>query len=209
MASRITEDIRKKYDKKAKSYDWMMAPMERMGMEKWRKALAAKAQGLVLEAGVGTGANIPYYPQGVKVIGVDFSPKMLEYASQKRSQAQAEIELRLADIQELPFPDDTFDTIITACVFCSVPDAVEGFKELRRVVKPQGNLYFLEHVRSEGLILGPVMDWINPLTVSHSGVNINRRTEENIILAKMQILKVEKLWADIVKLIHAVPHKTG
>lgn len=207
MDSSTTAETMKKYDKKAKGYDRMMAPMERIGMLKWRKALVAKAKGLVLEAGVGTGANLTHYSPNVKVIGIDFSSKMLEFATQKLPQAQAEIELKLADIQELPFPDNTFDTVITACVFCSVPDAQKGFQELRRVVKPEGNLYFLEHVRSEGTVLGKIMDWINPLTVKHSGVNINRRMEKNITLASMKIVKVEALFSDIVKLIHVSSNK--
>lgn len=207
MESNPTTETMRKYDKKAKSYDLMMAPMEKIGMLKWRKALVAKAKGLVLEAGVGTGANLIHYSPDVKVIGIDFSSKMLEFATQKLPQAQAEIELKLADIQELPFPDNTFDTVITACVFCSVPDVQKGFQELRRVVKPEGNLYFLEHVRSEGIVLGKIMDWVNPLTVKHSGVNINRRTEKSISLALMKIVKVEALFRDIVKLIHVSPNK--
>ncbi len=207
MESNPTTETMRKYDKKAKSYDLMMAPMEKIGMLKWRKTLVTKAKGLVLEAGVGTGANLIHYSSDVKVIGVDFSPKMLEIAAQKLPHVLAEIELKLADIQELPFPDNTFDTVITACVFCSVPDAQKGFQELRRVVKPEGNLYLLEHVRSEGTVLGKIMDWINPLTVKHSGVNINRRTEKSITLASMKIVKVEALFSDIVKLIHVSPNK--
>lgn len=207
MNSNLTNRVIKKYDKKAKSYDRMMAIMEIAGMEKWRKVLVSKANGLVLEAGVGTGANLSHYPPDLKVIGVDFSPKMLKIAEAKLANTRAEIKLQIADIQELPFPDNMFDTVITACVFCSVPDPIQGFRELRRVVKPEGNLYMLEHVRSEGALLGPLMDWVNPLTVSHSGVNINRRTEQNIQSSGMQIASVEKLFSDIVKLIHAVPNK--
>ncbi|OEF96628.1 class I SAM-dependent methyltransferase [Desulfuribacillus alkaliarsenatis] len=202
-----SNQVKEKYNKKAKSFDTMMAPMELMGMKKWRKALVAKAQGLVLEAGVGTGANLPYYPAGIKVVAVDFSSKMLDIAEVKVASSKAEIELKLADIQELPFEDDTFDTVITACVFCSVPDALQGFKELRRVTKATGNLYLLEHVRSENAALGKMMDWLNPLTVKHSGVNINRRTEATMETAGLEIKQIDKLFGDIVKLIHATPGK--
>ncbi len=207
MDNKMTTEVREKYDKKAESYDRLLAPMERMMMGKWRKTLCSKTQGLVLEAGVGTGANLPYYPEGVKVVAVDFSPKMLERAKEKLSLSKVPIELLLADIQNLPFPDNTFDTIITACVFCSVPDAIKGFEELRRVAKPGGRLYLLEHVRSENVLLGPVMDWLNPFSVKYSGVNINRRTERNIEMSGMRILKVENLFMDIVKLITAEPNK--
>lgn len=204
--SEITEFIREKYDKKADKYDRMMAPMERM-MAKWRKKLLSKVNGLVLEAGVGTGANLPFYPEGVTVIGVDFSPKMLEVAKRKLPLTKAKIELHLADIQALPFPDNTFDTIVTACVFCTVPDPVLGFRELRRVIKPEGKLYFLEHVRSQGFILGYLMDYINPLAVKFSGTNINRITERSIQLAGMKIVQCEQLFSDIVKLLTVVPNK--
>lgn len=204
----LTELIRTKYEQKADKYDKIMAPMELMMMRQWRIELCSRARGLVLEAGVGTGANLPYYNNVDKVIGVDFSPTMLEYAHKKLTQAKVPIELIEADIQELPFPNDTFDTVITACVFCSVPDAVEGFKELRRLTKPEGKLYFLEHVRSEGAILGPVMDFVNPLVVKMSGVNINRRTEEAITSAGLRMIKVENLFGNIVKLITADANKT-
>lgn len=205
--SEITEIIKEKYDKKADKYDRMMAPMEKMMMAKWRERLLSKVKGLVLEAGVGTGANLPFYPEGAKVIAVDLSPKMLEIAQRKLPFTKAQVDLQLADIQELPFTDNTFDTIVTACVFCTVPDPVQGFRELRRVIKPEGKLYFLEHVRSQGFILGSVMDYLNPLTVKFSGTNFNRITEENIRLAGMRIVQVEQLFSDIVKLITVDPNK--
>jgi len=205
-----TEVIKAKYNKKASSYDVALGPMEKMMMGKWRKLLCSKANGLVLEAGVGTGANLAHYPEDnniEKVIGIDFSPKMLEVAKRKVSLAKVPVELLEADIQNLPFEDNIFDTIITACVFCSVPDPVLGFKELRRVIKPNGNLYLLEHVRSEGIFLGPLMDRLNPLSVKLGGVNINRRTEKNVKLSGMEIISSEFLFKDIVKLLTVSPNK--
>ncbi|MFZ7104018.1 MAG: class I SAM-dependent methyltransferase [Peptococcaceae bacterium] len=204
----VTEEIKSKYNEKAESYDKMLAPMEKMMMGKWRKILFAKAEGLILEAGAGTGANIPYYPEkAVKVIGIDFSPKMLEKAKEKLSLAKVSVELMEGDVQHLPFKDSYFDTVVAACVFCSVPDPVQGFKELRRVIKPEGELYMLEHVRSEGKFLGLLMDKLNPLSLKYGGVNINRRTENNIRLAGLKVTSVELLFKDIVKLITVSPNK--
>jgi ubiquinone/menaquinone biosynthesis C-methylase UbiE len=205
--SEITEIIREKYDKKANKYDRMMAPMEKMMMAKWRQKLLSQAKGLILEAGVGTGANLPFYPEGAKVIAVDFSSKMLGIAKRKLALTKAQVDLRLADIQYLPFPDNTFDTVITACVFCTVPEPVQGFRELRRVIKPEGKLYFLEHVRSQGFIFGSLMDYLNPWAVKFSGTNINRITEENILLSGMKIVQSEHLFRDIVKLLTVAPNK--
>ncbi|WP_207707053.1 class I SAM-dependent methyltransferase [Heliorestis acidaminivorans] len=199
--------IKEKYNQKADKYDRLMAPMEKMMMAKWRTQLLRNVQGLVLEAGVGTGANLPYYPAGVKVIAVDFSSRMLELAVKKLPQTKAEVELKVADIQALPFSDNTFDTVIAACVFCTVPDPFQGFRELRRVIKPDGKLYFLEHVRSENVLLGPVMDYLNPIVLRHMGSNINRRTEENIQRSGMKILHCDKLFGDIVKRLTVIANK--
>lgn len=205
--SEITDTIKEKYNQKATQYDRMMAPMEKMIMAKWRGKLLSEVNGLVLEVGVGTGANLAFYPEEVKVIAVDFSSKMLEIARGKLPLTKAQVELQLADIQDLPFPDDLFDTIVTTCVFCTVLDPVQGFRELRRVIKPEGKIYLLEHVRSKGAVLGSLMDYLNPLAVKFSGTNINRNTEENIKLAGMEIFKSELLFGDIVKIITAVPNK--
>lgn len=200
---KTTKKVYDHYEKKAAGFDRFMAPMEKMMMGKWRAKLVESATGEVLEAGVGTGANLPYYSRAITVTAIDFSPKMIGIAKTKINQSTVPIELMVADIQNLPFSDESFDTIITACVFCSVPDAIRGFCELKRVLKPKGKIYLLEHVRSENIILGPIMDMLNPLTLKISGVNINRKTEENIQTAGLKLAKVEHLLSDIVKLIVA------
>ncbi|MES6927195.1 hypothetical protein U6X42_12275, partial [Cutibacterium acnes] len=98
--------------------------------------------------------------------------------------------------------------VVATCVFCSVPDPVQGMKEMLRVCKPEGKVLLLEHMRSENLIVGKLMDWLNPLTVRLSGANINRRTLENINKAGFIIEKNEALLSTIVRRLELCPIKS-
>ena len=84
------------------------------------------------------------------------------------------------DVRNLEFPNTTFDTVVATWVFCSVPDAVLGLREVRRVTKPGGQVLLLQHVRSESPLFGRLMDLLNPLVVRMMGSNINRRTVEDV-----------------------------
>jgi ubiquinone/menaquinone biosynthesis C-methylase UbiE len=103
------------------------------------------------------------------------------------------------DAQQMDFPDNSFDSVFTTCVFCSVPDPVKGLHEIKRVCKKDGKIILIEHVRSEQKVLGLLMDLFNPLVVNTFGANINRKTVENVKKAGFTNIKVENLWRDIVK----------
>ncbi|MHB1417358.1 MAG: class I SAM-dependent methyltransferase [Chloroflexota bacterium] len=204
---RQTSATRARYDRLARFYDLMEARMERSRTAGWRERLWTQVTGpRVLEVGVGTGKNIPYYPSDIEVVAIDFSPRMLERARRRAAALDRQVDLRLMDVQHLEFGDDTLDTVLATCVFCSVPDPVQGFRELRRVTKPAGKILLLEHVRPGGA-LGTAADIANPLVVRMMGANINRRTLDNLDRAGIAIESVENLWRDVVKLIVARPDK--
>jgi ubiquinone/menaquinone biosynthesis C-methylase UbiE len=158
----------------------------------------------VLEVGVGTGKNIAFYPEGVRVTGVDLTPGMLDRARKRAAILNREVTLLLGDAQNLDLPDASFDTIVATFVFCSVSDPVLGLRELGRVVKPDGQIFLMEHVRSEKPVVGALMDILNPIVVRVTGANINRRTVENVRRSGLLIERVEDLgMGDIFKLIIA------
>lgn len=198
-----TNKIKKRYDRIAAFFD----KIEHMIRPKWRKELLENLQGNILEVGVGTGANFEYYNEDATVTGIDFSPKMLEQASEKVKQAKATIKLKEMNIEQMDFPGNTFDIVVSTCVFCSVPNPIQGLKEIRRVVKPDGKIVMLEHMRSEQSIIGFIFDMFNPLTVRLIGTNINRKTIKNIEAANLKVLEEQYLMTSIVRKLVVCPNK--
>lgn len=199
-----SEKIQKRYDRVSKVYDILEQPMEAMAMKRWRLDLMAELNGRVLEVGVGTGKNIQYYPDELDVTAIDFSRNMLAKAIEKAKRFHKNVKLIQMDAQNMDFPDDSFDTVFTTCVFCSVPDPIKGLKEIRRVCKPYGKIIMIEHVRSEKPFVGTIMDLLNPIFINLYGCNINRQTVSNINQAGFIKTEINNLAGDIVKKIQII-----
>jgi len=198
--------IQHRYDRQAAIYDLFETPTE-LAWRRWRPRLWGRIPpgSRVLEVGVGTGKNIRWHPPEVSITAVDFSPKMLARAVPRSRQHDPPPELALMDAQALGFASESFDVAVATCVFCSVPDPVRGLREVRRVLRPGGQLLLLEHVRSNLPVVGRVMDLCNPVALGLQGANINRNTVETVKRAGFHVLEVEDLFLDIVKLIVAEP----
>lgn len=203
-----TRQTQRRYDHHAPRYDQRMGPMERLGLGRWRGRLWSQVRGpRVLELGVGTGASFAHYPEGVQVAAVDLSPQMLALAQARKAALGAVVDLALMDAEFLALNNASFDEVVTSCVFCSVADPMAGLAEVRQVLRPGGRLLMLEHVRSRPP-LGWLMDLANPLAVRFSGANINRDTVGNLCRAGLDVVRVDNLFLDIVKLIEArVPQR--
>lgn len=185
-----THRTRARYQRIAPFYDQMEKFAERR-YQAWRPRLWSWVQGpKVLEVGVGTGKNIPYYPAGMEITAIDLTPGMLERAHKVADDLHADVDLRLGDVQALGFPDGTFDDVVATFVFCSVPDPVLGLREVARVLKPGGRLLLLEHVRVANP-LGVLMDVLNPVMVRLMGANINRHTLKNVLHSGLIVDQVE------------------
>ncbi|MDQ7041329.1 MAG: methyltransferase domain-containing protein [Rhodothermus sp.] len=177
-----TAFARKAYDRLAGRYDLLELPMEWLAFRRWRQRLWGRVKGpSVLEIGVGTGKNIPFYPPDVAVTAIDLSPRMLERARRRATRyPERSIELLEMDAQALDFPEDTFDDAVATFVFCSVPDPVLGLQEALRVVRPGSRLHLLEHMRVRQERIGRWMDRLDPLISRLTGVHIARRTVDNV-----------------------------
>lgn len=205
---KATKQTRARYNRFSHFYDLMETPIEYYAFSSWREKVFEHVIGTeILEVGVGTGKNLPYYLPDWHVIGIDISEGMLSYAKKRTEKFQYHVDLRLMDAQQLMFPDNSFDTVLGTFVFCSVPDPGQGLKELRRVCKPEGRLILLEHMRPGSPVSGKMFDLLNPLVVRLTGANINRYTLENLEKAEFQITQQENLFSDIVKFIVASPAK--
>lgn len=195
--------IKNRYNRVSKIYDLMEKPMESMLMDDWRKELFEKIEGKkILEVGVGTGKNLEFYSTDKEVTGIDFSEKMLEKAKNK-SKDKDHVTLMEMDAENMTFEDNTFDTVVTSCVFCSVPDPVKGLKEIRRVCKNGGKVIMLEHMRSNKPVVRKIMDRINFIPLHIWGANINRQTLKNLQEAgfNKEDTTYKNVWSDVVKII--------
>lgn len=205
MGDKATIQTQNRYNRIAPVYDLMEALVERSAFRSWRKELWSRVSGTrILEVGVGTGKNVPYYPRGLRVTAVDLSGKMMERAQRRAQEEAVEVDLSLMDAQRMAFPDATFDAAVATFVFCSVPDPILGLRELGRVVKVGGQVILLEHVRVNKPLIGDIMDLLDPLVVRLIGPHINRTTAENVQRAGLEIEQMEELTpGGLVKLIVA------
>ncbi|HLM00813.1 MAG TPA: methyltransferase domain-containing protein [Pyrinomonadaceae bacterium] len=188
------------YDKFAKNYDKAFAPFEKRFLSRWRgETLSHLPAGnpRILEIGAGTGLNFRFYPASCRrAVAGEISFKMLELARRKT----AAVELVQTDAESLPFVANTFDAAFATLVFCSIPKPENAFAELRRVVKPNGKIVLLEHVRPNGAF-GYAFDFLNIFTVALIEDHFNRRTAELAENAGLKILEVKRKALGIVNLI--------
>jgi ubiquinone/menaquinone biosynthesis C-methylase UbiE len=172
------------YDQLARFYDRAFEPLERWFLRAWRAETLSllPEDASVLEVGCGTGANFEFYPPCGLCVSSELSSEMLKIAVPKR---RSNLLVR-ADAQSLPFDENEFDAAFATLVFCSIPDPQAAFRELRRVVRPNGKIVLLEHVRPRRL-LGYVFDALNILTTRLFDDHFNRRSAD---LARESGLKV-------------------
>jgi len=177
-------------------FDKLSESHERTFMKEIRPGIVGGARVRVLEIGAGTGHSLPYY-QGHRfeeLVLTEPDPFMMRQLREKFDGASIEAQVLEAPAEQLPFPDASFDTVLSVHVLCSVPDLLKGLSEVRRVLKPDGRFRFFEHVRSRNAagalaqdIALPVWRWFG------AGCHPNRDTATNVEKAGFQVVELERM----------------
>lgn len=201
----MTQPDHSTFDRIASPYDRGMAPLEKLWLREMRARLLPHARGNVLEIGVGTGANFPFYSPTICLTAVDESAEMLTVAAKRAATLERCAHLSRADVEHLAFADDSFDTVITGLVLCSVVDQYRALEELRRVLrKPSGRLLLLEHMRPDARPWTWLVDALNvPWYAFNGRCNLNRKTQLAVAQNGFEVEQVESKAGGIFRLIVA------
>jgi ubiquinone/menaquinone biosynthesis C-methylase UbiE len=140
MVVRDTDWVRRYWDRSAAMYDRTIGWFERWFVRDGREWVAARARGDVLEVGIGTGRNLPFYPDDVRLTGVDLSPGMLELARARADELGRAVDLRTGDAERLEVHAGSFDTVVFSLTLCSIPDDAAAVREAKRVLRPGGRV---------------------------------------------------------------------
>jgi ubiquinone/menaquinone biosynthesis C-methylase UbiE len=194
-----------RYQRIAPFYDLLDLPFEYSRYRKIRPQLFAGLSGRLLDAGVGTGRNFPFYPRGAKVVGIDLSPAMLACAARRVGSAAAEVALRHMDVTRIELPDGHFDAAVATFLFCVLPDELQvpALREIGRVVKPGGIIRLLEYTRPRGTLRRAMTRLWEPWVRWAYGAGFDRRTEEHFPQAGLQLVGSRFVVDDLIKLIEA------
>ena len=197
----MDETARAKWNRAAGSFDLSSRGGERRWAERKREFFSGM-RGRVLFLAAGTGLDFQFFPSGQEILAIDISEEMVERAKPRAEAYDGSIELRIADVQELELEDDSFDQVFTSCTFCSVPDPVKGLRELKRILKPGGELRMFEHTGSKWPPFSAMLHLMTPFS-SRFGPWLNRNTVANVRNAGFDLLRVNNIYLDVVKTIHA------
>jgi SAM-dependent methyltransferase len=160
-------------------YGAIFAGLEKAGLAEKRHVLLAQARGATLELGAGIGHNLEHYPAAAeRLVLTEPDPHMAKrLRAQVAESGRANVEVVEAGAESLPFGDDEFDTVIATLVFCTIPDPPGALAEVARVLKPDGRLLFMEHVRADSPRRARWQDRLNPVqNLLFGGCNLNRPT---------------------------------
>jgi ubiquinone/menaquinone biosynthesis C-methylase UbiE len=198
-----------RYERIAAFYDLLDLPFEYGRYRKIRPLLFTGLSGLILDAGVGTGRNFQFYPHGAEIVGIDLSPAMLARAERRRPSAQARVELRQMDVTRLGFPDRFFDAAVATFLFCVLPDELQvpALKEIGRVVKAGGIIRLLEYTRPRGMVRQAMTKLWEPWVRWAYGASFDRRTQEHIPEAGLQLIEARFVVDELIQLISARPRR--
>lgn len=208
----VTSELRSIYDRIAPFYDLLDLPFE-WGRYRFLRpkvfAEVASAKRL-LDCGVGTGRNIPFYPSGTKVTGLDLCPRMLVRARRRARAFGRDIDLIQSDVLNIPADDGTFCAATATFLFCVLPDEVQlsALREIARVVRPGGRIVLLEYVLSQNPMRRQMMRLLAPWVRFAYGAAFDRRTYDHVLEAGLAVEERRFVYSDVILLLVArVPER--
>lgn len=198
-----TAKQRRVWDKSAPGYDKQIAYFEKIWFGGGRQWLGSRAQGRVLEIAIGTGLNLPHYPPGVSLTGIELSPAMLAIARTRAADLGIDADLGEGDAQALPFADNSFDTVVCALSLCSISDPATAISEMKRVLVPGGRLLLLDHIGSSWPPIYAAQWLLGQITRRSAGEHFTRRQLPLVKAAGFGITETQRLKAGSIERIHA------
>ena len=195
------------YQRIARWYDLLDAPLERKRYQPIRPLLFAGLSGRILDAGVGTGRNIPFYPQDGDMLGIDLSPAMLTRASRRRDEVGRDVALMEMDVMHTSFEDNSFDAVVSTFLFCvlALEHQLPALKELARICKPDGEIRLLEYSYSKNPMKRFIMRLWAPWVRFAYGAAFDRNTHLYLEEAGFEETENYFLVDDIIRFIVARP----
>lgn len=194
-----TERWHRYWDKHSRTYDREMRFWDRHLFGDSRHWACGQATGNVLEVAVGTGLNLDAYPDDITLTGIDLSDLMLDIARKRSTELGRRAALQQANAQELPFDDDTFDTVVCTFGLCTIPDHVKAIAEMARVLRPGGRLILVDHIESSSRIARGVQRALEVFTVPRGGEHFLRRPLNDVRAAGFEIEQVQRFKLGIVE----------
>ncbi|CAN5565656.1 class I SAM-dependent methyltransferase [soil metagenome] len=191
------------WDRRAPTYDKSMDRVERRLFGDSRAWVCSRARGRTLEIAIGTGANLPHYPDSVVLTGVDFSGPMLDLAQDRANDLRRDISLDRADAMALPYAGATFDTVVATFSLCCVPDVRAVLTEALRVLRPGGRLLLADHVQAATLPLRVLQRAADLVTVRWHGEHFSRRPLLVLRQLEVEVIESDRLSKGIVERVQA------
>jgi ubiquinone/menaquinone biosynthesis C-methylase UbiE len=187
-----TERVRRLQDKEAPRYDRQISFFERILFGGGREWVCSQAEGEVLELAAGTARNLEHYPPGVEITAVELSPSMITIGRKRAEELGREADLRIGDVQELDFRDESFDTVVCTLGLCTIPDPRRAISEAHRVLRPGGKLILLEHVRSPSLPVRTLERVLEPLSVRFQADHLTREPLDYLQTEGFEVERLER-----------------
>jgi ubiquinone/menaquinone biosynthesis C-methylase UbiE len=180
-----------------------MATAERRFFADSRHWVCSRACGATLEIAIGTGANLAHYPEEVELTGIDWSPAMLQVAHRQADRVHRAVTLRQADATALPFPAESFDTVVSTFALCCIPDERAALVEALRVLRPGGRLLMADHIAASFWPLRALQHAVDLVSVPLQGEHYTRRPVTTLRALGINLEASERLTMGAIERVHA------